>query len=326
MRIRMTVFVAVVMAVCLSAPAFSQVKSGGLRLFSDGMRQAYPSAPLDYVEDAYRAYANGVKDDSSRFEGLTFVYGSWESLAAALTDSTACTVSLINGRQYSIVWDGIAQIVFPVQYDRIIGDSRSVIEDSLIRRLKSCRVEAVCVIPDSLVAADTLVGDSLYVVKGDTYGVAQVSRDVYLMMTADSLMATVYSPEMPVATLADMFICGLDGLSVPAVITIPRHDYGVVDTLTTTVESLREVCGADGCVPFWGTESIDGDELRGTVFFYNRALGYDHVLRVVCDPRLIGAPDFCLHCRMSLFVPTNNVKNLYEVADPNAPKKAINYE
>lgn len=325
MRMSKTVFLSVVMAVCLSAPVFSQVRDGGLRLFSDGMRQAYPSAPLDYVEAAYRAYANGVKDDSGRFEGLTFVYGSWESLAAAVTDSTACTVSLINGRQYSIVWDGIAQMVFPVQYDRIIGDSRSAIEDSLIGRLKSHRAEARCVIPDSLVA-DTLVGDSLYVVKGDTYGVAQVSRDVYVMMTADSLMATVYSPDMPVASLADMFICGLDGLSVPVVITIPRHDYGIVDTLTTTVESLREVCAADGCVPFWGTESISGDELRGTVFFYNRTLGYDHVLRVVCDPRLIGSQDFCLRCRMSLFVPTNNVKNLYEVVDPNAPKKAINYE
>lgn len=294
-----------------------------LCLFSETVRQTCPVAVLDYVESAYRSYVRGA-DDRGRFDCMTFVYGSWDSLAS-LTDTTACSISLLYGRLYSIEWEGVAQVEFPIQYDRILGAGRAGIEDSLIARLQRRHAVPVCVLPVSC-ASDTLDGGGCYIVGGDKYGRENVSRDIYLVMKDDHTLSTVYSAGHPVETIADLFICGTDVQSVPIVLDISKHDYGARDTILTTVESLREVLADDGCVPFYGTESADDDRLCATVFFYNQALGYDHVLRVECDPRLIGAEDFELIGRMSLFVPTNNVKDLYEMPDPDAHRKRIKYE
>ena len=307
-----------------SAPASAQSVDSDISLFSEAMRQAYPWATLDYVEAAYRAHLNGDNDDSGRFDGITFVYGSWESLAA-VTDSTACTISLSYGRLYNIEWEGLAQVEFPVAYDRILGANRAEIEDSLIGRLRRRDAVPSCVLPvESVTGSPDAKG--YYIVRGDKYGVAEVSSDVYLVFDEDSMLSTINSADYPAETMADLFVCGADSQSVALSFVVPKHDYGTTDSVATTVEQLLQECAADGCVPFWGTESITDDKLCGTVFFYNQALGYDHVLRVECDPRRIGTDDFSITGRMSLFVPTNNVKDLFEVVDPNAPKKQISYE
>lgn len=321
---RITFLFAVLISCAPVSLLAQQSQEGHCSLFSQAMRQTYPPATLDYVEAAYNAHLNGDNDGSGRFDGITFVYGSWESLAA-VTDSTSCTISLLYGRLYNIEWKGLAQVEFPVAYDRILGANRSQIEDNFLERLRRGDAVPACHLPvDSL--ADSLDAKGYYIVRGDKYGLAEVNRDAYLVFNEDSVLSTIYSVDYPAETMADLFVCGSDSQSVALSFVVPKHDYGTVDSVATTVEQLRQVCAADGCLPFWGTESITDDKLCGTVFFYNQALGYDHVLRVECDPRQIGTDDFSITGRMSLFVPTNNVKDLYEVVDPNVPKKHISYE
>ena len=291
------------------------------RLFNDEMRSGSPAVVLDYVEAAYRQHFSGAADETDRFADITFAVGSWDMLRL-VNDTTPCSLTLINGRTYRITWQDLAEMEFPVQYDRLMGGSRAEIEDRLIDRLSRSTAQPGSTLPDSLTVAEA-AGNDCYTVKGDVYGISQVNRDYYLQADEAGLARLVFDSIHPAQSLSNLFVCGIRGQQVPMAITIPKHEYGVRDTVQTTVAALSEVCGADGCVAYWGTELQTDSCLRGSVFLYNIALGYDHVLRVECDPRLIGTDRLVLACRMSLFIPTTNVKDLSVTI---GPKEAIQEE
>lgn len=280
------------------------------RLFASSMREAWPSAVLDYVEDAYAYQLDGGDMSHSRFAGITFTYGNWQLLS--LVDSiAACSLSLLGGKLYRITWEGFVSIEFPVQYDDLLGDSRSQIEDNFIARLRTAEGREASPVPD-MDADGWPEGEELFRVDGAKYGMSEVSSSYYLAEDGQRLL---YSNAYPAESLANLFICGVEGQDAPITVSIAKHEYGVRDTIVTTVSALSGLCEEEGCEIYWGTESLEEGRLLGSVFFSNWMLGYDHVLRVECDPSLLGTEDFTIKARMSLFIPTTNIKDLYLVED-----------
>ena len=293
------------------------------RIFSDAVRAALPSVPLDYVEAGYRLHLSGADDETRRFDGLTFPLGGWDMLELT-ADSASCTLSIINGKRYRMEWGGQVIMEFPVQYDQLMGGARSEIESALVGRLKAA--QAVPGVRRDLKSVKPVAEEDYFTVAGEHYGITQVSGSFYLTEAGEEAYAPLFDAGHPAQSVANLFICGADSLSVPLTVIIPRNDYGVRDTLVTTVESLMSVCEADGFEAYWGTEALTETKLSGTVFLCNPYLGCDHLIRLECDPRLIGREEFSISGRMSLYIPTNNIKDLFLVADPDATPKEIRYE
>lgn len=280
------------------------------RLFAPSMREAWPSVVLDYVEDAYAYQLSGGEMSRSRFAGITFTSGNWQLLS--LVDSSAvCSLSLLGGKLYRINWEGFASIEFPVRYDDLLGGNRSQIEDNFIAKLRHAEGMETSPVPE-MDTDEWPEGEEIYRIDGEKYGMSEVSSSYYL---ADDGHRLLYSSAYPAESLANLFICGVEGQDAPITVSIAKHEYGVRDTVQTTVSSLSGLCEEEGCDIYWGTESLEEGRLLGSVFFSNWMLGYDHVLRVECDPSLLGTEDFSIKARMSLFIPTTNIKDLYLVED-----------
>lgn len=333
---------AIIISLMLTLAMVASAQNDGQqpRLFNDALRKVYPSAVLDHVEQAYATFLGGKKDSSGRFDNIRFNRGSWQSLSQ-VNDSTYCTVEMLFGRLYTISWPGIVELEFPVQYDKILGGTRAEVEDRLIERLKTNDAEPsikriICTL------SQLRDEDGLLVLDGETYQIADVNKNLYFIAESDTTKTDDLSIEedeqpvkpkvglvcdslYPAQSVANIFIYG-SRQSIPLTIVIPKHEYGEQETVETTVETLLQECEADGCEAYWGVEKVTDNELQGALFLYNRSLGYDHILRVTCDPRLIGSDKLTMQARMSLFVPNNNVKNLYHKDDPNASPKNIVYE
>lgn len=333
-----TIIISLMLTLTLAISA--QNNDGQIQLFGEAIREANPPAPLDYVERAYAAYLNSDKEFANHYGNIRFNQGSWKSLSQ-VNDSTACTVEMLFGRYYVISWPDIAEVEFPVQYDKLLGGIRTDIEDALITRLKDKSAQPHVEIPNYFLS-ELRDESGLLVLAGEAYQLADINKNIYFIATRDTAKtdtlsaekdstammpkaSLVYDSTYPAQSVANIFICGAKQ-SIPITIVIPKHEYGKQETVITTVETLLQECIADGCEVYWGTESVADDELRGALFLYNMSYGYEHIMRITCDPRLIGSDKLTMQGRMSLFVPTNNVKNLYHKNNPNARPKYIVYE
>lgn len=311
------------LTICSLATTFAQDSTLTRRIFSEAMRETLPAVVTDFVEAGYRMHLSGEADETGRFDDVTFPLGSWDMLGL-VTDSTACTLSMINGLRYHLALGENVVMEFPVQYDQLLGGARSEIERKFVERLQTSQAGPAMRLDLSGITPTPV--DDYYKLAGEKYGITEVNSSCCLTKTDEETYIPLFDAGHPTQSVANLFVCGIDSLSVPLTVIISRNDYGVRDTLVTTVESLMAVCLDDGFEAYWGTESVTEEKLCGTVFLNNTYLGCDHLIRLECDPRLIGQEEFAINGRMSLYIPTTNVKDLFLTVDPNVQPKEINYE
>lgn len=149
-------------------------------------------------------------------------------------------------------------------------------------------------------------GDSMYVLPSGSYLSDEITCNIYL--ESDSATCPAWSADAPLESIANLMVSRATGSGdVTIELSVLRHEYGRKDTFPTTVGQLLSYCLEDGCQPYWGVESYDGDTLRGTLFLHNPHMGYDHVLRVECKPSEVISGTGSLRARASLYIPIYNL-------------------
>jgi len=182
---------------------------------------------------------------------------------------------------------------------------RSAAEDNFIAGLRIAHGEAGAVaVPDTLERID----DTLF----RHYTLRSINASTYYMIGADSVAEPVLSAEYPAESMANLFILPVaQAFHTPMTVTVLKHEPGEKETVETTVGDFVEHCRQEGCAPFWGVEKISDGELQGALFLYNAAEGYDHVVKITCRPAELFGGEGAVAGRVSLYVPTKNVKNLF---------------
>lgn len=156
------------------------------------------------------------------------------------------------------------------------------------------------------------LNDDILYLPDSAYIIPNVSRNSYLKKDENNELQFVFSDVYPFATMANYIVIGNSKDSVRVNLSVLRHEYGEKDTLIVSLESLIQYAMLEGCVPYWGVSSYERDFLKGTLFLYNEREGYDHVIRLECQTKDIGKSHNMLQGQASLFIPTNNVDNLFE--------------
>jgi len=202
---------------------------------------------------------------------------------------------------------------------------RSATEDNFIAGLHvaDCRPSDI-ILPDSL----EHVSDSLWRHSGEHYHLRSVNASTYYFIGADSVAVPVCDPAYPAESIADLILLPMErSFAVPMTVTVLKHEPGSKETIETTVGNFVAYCRQEGCIPFWGVEKIEGDTMQGALFLYNPSAGYDHVLKITCQPEAVIAGKGAVTARASLYIPTKNVKTLFDddnqVQSPTRPKYQV---
>lgn len=299
-------------AVVLAAVASAQ-EPVGRHLFSFQVRGQGPAKVFDFVEAAFAAYPSDSVN--TRFGNIRFLKGSWEELEA-VNDSTPFQWAHIDGRSYRLEWklpDRNIVMVFPIEYDKLNGQTRQEMEDVFIRGFKQFEVKRLR--PKPLVDKEQLqlVRDSLFRLPGEEYLIADVNSHAYLLPDSAGNAVFVCDTCYWVESLANLFVVGSEPWRQARMeVTVLKHEYGKKETFEIEVEALVQLCEENGCKTFWGVESLAEDELKASVLFHNPWEGYNHVFRVTCSKLPQGDIPFELKARASLFVPVSNVNNLFK--------------
>lgn len=228
-------------------------------------------------------------------------------------------------RKISIIMAVVAAVAVPSLRGEGEVSVRSAAEDNFIAGLRVAHGEPREVaVPDSLELVDSV----LLRLPGPYYNLRCVNASTYYISGADSLTTPVFSAEYPAESMANLFILPVaQAFDTPMTVTVLKHEPGEKETVETTVGDFVEHCRQEGCTPFWGVEKIGGEELQGALFLYNAAKGYDHVVKVTCRPAELFGGEGAVAGRVSLYVPTKNVKTLFnddnQVECPNHEKYEV---
>ncbi len=298
----------------------------GLNLFSQKLKESFDRELLDYIESAlYKRTQNNVSIDDK----LSFINGHITDFRKIDT-STPCTVTNYDAKELVVEWNvGEKEVTvsIPIGYDIAENLSRSEIEDGFISRLKDKK--DVRRLPFEQFDSVSLEAyrEKLYILPGASYQSKDITRNVFFYSDENGCLSPVWDSTMPLESISDMFIYPSDIYGdIEVELTILKHEYGAKEIVEVPLYQLLAVCEQDGCVPFWGVEKFDDGNLEGALFLYNQQRGYDHVMRIKMNPVEVINGTGRIKVRASLFIPTNNVYNLYQPYVKKAEKDKIKYD
>lgn len=290
----------------------------GQCLFAEELRRENPLPIYDFVEFATLSQRLKLTDLQLTYKEVKFIVGDWQKMAL-INDSTDCAVQQLNNKTYRLQWkskQGAVMVCmeFPTKYDLILGETRSQIEADFIAKVcrhKPGRYSTEGTHPEN---ADwqkmVLDGVTIQRRKAEHYIDTLINNGAYYW-EKDSVWVPLVDARFPEFSIANL-LWGEGELA--------KEDYPLearfvcsgnkVEVKQLTIRQLMDYALRSGCKAYVGFSGEENGELKGSLFFYNSLLGYDHVMSFTINPTLIGTSKLAFRGRIYLFSPTSNVKTL----------------
>lgn len=293
----------------------------GLNLFSQDMKESVDKDLLGRIEaDLY----NMILQKSDDTDVMSKIVKGKLTDFKSITPETPCTVNTSNAKKMTVEWSVNGrnlEVAIPLSYETAKGNNRSETENLLIRKIKQSNGKRKSLRIDKTNLES--YGESLFVLPGSSYQNKDITRNIYL----DSELEPVWDTEYPSESLADIFLFPSDKYSdIQMDLTVLKHEYGEKETVSIPVVNVLSEMENEGCVSYWGVERLSNGILEGSLFFYNPNQGYDHVLKIECSPEDVINGQGKIKARASLYIPTNNVDNLYAPYMKKSEEERIRYE
>lgn len=295
----------------------------GRQLFSPQLRMADPLPVYDYLEFAFLEQSVLKSDNSLRYKDVWFSEGSWEDMIS-IDQQTPCTISISDGRHYEVIWEGNKRVSvnFPVSYEIISTASRSELESNFITDLRHHHKKVTEFESISTDSSFLTYTDAIRYLPGEKYLLPSINNNTYYYNNVEGVQL-VCDTLSAVETLANA-ICASDAdwpqWVVEGLFLLHNNQQEALDIPLT---DLADFCRNLGCQLFWGLEEKSDEKISGTMFAYNFAAGYNHVIRLEY-PLHQQAERQYIRANISLFIPVTNIKNLHREYNPK--KQKINWQ
>lgn len=313
--LKRTVYTLLLIIWCASA------SSQGLKLFSPEMKEAAPKAQvvvMDFLERYFSELPNNKQTNvqTKMADDKVYFRKGKPSDLYQVCDTMPFSINLLD-RYYEVQWmkadEPFVTIVFPAQYDLLLGAQKD---------------EASMKFKDAVIAASVGAGpvparsgpvpahnieklnDSIFQSKSDTLGLASLSDASYYNNVREEYKP-VFDEKHLDYSAANLF----HGLIPDADyrMYVEQSVYGMKTiNYTITLSQWLNYCAEWGLKVFFAVEEERKDGILALVIAQSKELGYHHLLSVVIPDKFVNDRNTVLKVRMTPFIPTHNVKDLYQ--------------
>lgn len=308
------------MAIC-SVFASSQ----DLKFFSPEIKKAAPRTQvlvMDFLERYFNELPKQKRTSISTKMADDQVYfrnGKMSDLSQ-VTDTMPFSINLLY-RYYEVEWKKHDQpfitIVFPARYDLILG----LRHDEAQHQFK----ETILAAPqytDSIIAPGEKVmqNDSIYMAKTDYLELESLNdATYYLYNKVDSTFCPYFNVAHLDYSAANLFHGLIANADYRMYVEQTEYGYKTSNYLITLRQWL-DYCAAWGLKVFFGVEEQREDGLLALVIAQSKELSFNHMLSVVIPDKFVTDNNAVLKVRMTPYIPTHNVKNLFQKENINHKK------
>lgn len=223
-------------------------------------------------------------------------------------------------RYYEVEWkkqdSSFITIVFPAQYDLLLGMQ----QDEAQHKLKESILSAPPRTNSPVVTTDgVLLNDSIMMFKNEFLELESFNDAIYYNKVREQLLPVFDSKHLDYSA-ANLF----HGLVKDADyrMYVEQSVYGLKTiNYSIMLSQWLDYCAAWGLKVFFGVEEQREDGLLALVIAQSEELGFNHMLSVVIPDKFVADKNAVLKVRMTPYIPTHNVKNLFQKESINKRKK-----
>ena len=297
------------------------ISAQGLKLFSPEMRDAasYPhQVVMDFLERYFGKdlplFEQTTLEHKMADDKVYFRKGKPKDLYH-VNDTMPFSITLID-KYYEVKWEPIVTVVFPAQYDLLLGMEKDEAQD----RLK----ETILAAPDSFLNRKvpsnmTLLEDSIWFSKSEFYELESLNDAIYYYKVREEYQPVFNSTHLDYSA-ANLFhgLIAEDKYRM----YVEQSVYGMKTiNYTLSLHQWLNYCEYLGMKVYFAVEEEREDGLLAIVIAQSRELGFNHLLSVVIPDKFVADKNAVLKVRLSPYIPTHNVKDLYKKESENHKRK-----
>lgn len=292
-----------------------QVEHIGLPLFSLQQRLLSPLPVYDYLEQVTLNHKYSIVDNPLSESQISFRVGTWKTMEK-IPEKASCSITNIDNKLYKVTWSDaktkILEVTFPSEYSVQSNASRRESEDNFIRDLKDYVPQHQDVSHYMGVNDLEPMDGGLYFLQGEPYLLDNITSDLYYRKIPKSKEACLFvDDKLAAMSLPNILLSGDSAISNCKIKLKFIKTEGRTDSLLIPVRNLTLFCLTNGCRGYWGIEGASDKTIEGSLFFYNKDAGYDHVIYISAPITNIGNKEYIIRGKVYLYTPTSNVKSLF---------------
>lgn len=294
----------------LSSPA--QV----LKLFSPEVRDAatYPHrVVMDFIERYFGIDLPNQKQttkENKMIEDKVYFRKGKPADLYQVTDSMPFSINFLE-RYYEVQWmkddNPFITLVFPAQYDLLMGLQQNESQHKLKERiLKS---------PEHLLTPKkpvglSLIDDSIYIMKTENFELESLNDASYYKKVREDYVPIFCNTNLEYSA-ANLFHGLIEDADYR--MYIDQSVYGMKTiNYSITLKQWLNYCSRCNMKIFFGIEEQREDGLLAIVIAQCKELGFNHLLSVVIPDKFVNDKNAVLKVRLTPYIPTHNVKELYQ--------------
>lgn len=309
----------IIALILLTGSLFSLAQ--GLKLFSPEMRDAanYPQhVVMDFLERYFGnelpALQHTTLEHKMADDKVYFRKGKLQDLYH-LADTMPFSISLID-KYYEVKWEPIVTVVFPAQYDLLLGMQK----DEALEKLKDAILAAPLRVSSKAVPSDLhQLEDSSWQSKKEYFELESLNDAIYYNKVYKDFLP-VWEEKHLGYSAANLFQGLID--SVDYRMYVEQSVYGMKTiNYTLSLQQWLNYCAQLGMKVYFAVEEQREDGLLVIVIAHSRELGFNHLLSVLIPDKFVCDRNAVLKVRLNPYIPTHNVKTLYQQETHNHKKK-----
>lgn len=246
-----------------------------------------------------------------RDDKFVILDGSLDRISSC-TDTTMFALIRYDNKVYEAMWyngnDTLLHVVFPIQYELILGMPQIEIEQHLQEYIgAAAQREALDI---NTIAVDSIAPNVYCPMPKQHYQLPDLNNGYYLCRASTDSVALICDTAFMDYTIANLF---QDGLNKEYVMQVSQGVYGFKQLdYTITLQQWLNYCAAEQLTCYVAIEEQTNEAIQVLVVAENQDLAYNHLLSVLVPRKVLTEQIGVLSVKLNAFIPTHNITDLYD--------------
>ncbi len=286
----------------------------GLKLFNRQYDFGVNPSVLDFLERYYfeLAVEKEVNRNTKMADDKVFFRKGKPVDLLNITDTTAFSITT-SERFYEVKWMDnsglpLVELVFPVQYDLIYGMNQSEIQNlmkSFIRQAPTVPLDG------KKVGGLTEITSGIYSISKNHYYIESLNDAVYYRKKKNEYIP-LFENQHKDYSAANLMMGIIPDVDYRMVVTQSKYGLKSIQ-YTITLQQWLNYCRYQNLHLYFSVEEEREDGLAAVVIAHSEELGYNHLLSIIIPDKFVENKDeTVLKVKMTSFIPTHNIKDLYQ--------------